>query len=403
MENIISNLSVWGVIAMLFTAFRVSMTIFQAATFDRGLRVGKIVLHKFRLFFAVEYKSLIALIISISVLFFVTNGANSMNATLSNTLSSTLTGVFWLFILLMGASLGLAMYLEELMSKIQESSRIQKILYVVFCTNMPISVGTILLGISSNILLFWHYGDLFASNDTLIIAFLSVMMVAFSLVQISYKLWKHSTQYAPMPYQNLLISHERTDILLATLMSIVVLSANIPQNNIKNGIISNDIISNDTHSIIFGLFWAGIMLFSSSLIKTAKILGFIQTNIWQNISLKLVLNVFLAFFAWVLVKHFVPTFWIENYKEISHITIFFVMILGLITSFVNDLSNSFAHQISSKNKSTNKIIQHIISIFVLVLSVGAFLYAYTQAGLLGVMLVLVAMLANLLTELKPTE
>lgn len=388
MENIISNLSVWGVIAMLFTAFRVSMTIFQAATFDRGLRVGKIILHKFRLFFAVEYKSLIALIISISVLFFVTNGTNSMNATLS----STLTGVFWLFILLMGASLGLAMYLEELMSKIQESSRIQKILYVVFCTNMPISVGTILLGISSNILLFWHYGDLFASNDTLIMAFLSVMMVAFSLVQISYKLWKHSTQYAPMPYQNLLISHERTDILLATLMSIVVLSANIPQNNIKN-----DIISNDTHSIIFGLFWGGIILFSSSLIKTAKILGFIQTNIWQNVSLKLVLNVFLAFSAWVSVKHFVPTFWIESYKEISHTTIFFVMILGLITSFVNDLNNSFVHQISSKNQ----IIQHIISIFALLLSVSAFLYAYMQAELLGVMLVLVAMLANLLTELKP--
>ncbi len=389
MENIISNLSVWGVIAMLFTAFRVSMTIFQAATFDRGLRVGKIVLHKFRFFFAVEYKSLIALIISISVLFFVTSGANNTNIILS----STLTGVFWLFILLMGASLGLAMYLEELMSKIQESSRIQKILYVVFCTNMPISVGTILLGISSNILLFWHYGDLFASNDTLIMAFLSVMMVAFSLVQISYKLWKHSTQYAPMPYQNLLISHERTDILLATLMSVVVLSANIPQNNIKN-----DIASNDTHSIIFGLFWAGIMLFSSSLIKTAKILGFIQTNIWQNISLKLVLNIFLAFSAWFFVTHFLPTFWIENHKEISHTTILFVMIFGLITSFVNDLSNSFAYQISFKNK----IIQHIISIFALVLSVGAFLYAYTQAGLLGVMLVLVAMLANLLTELKPT-
>ncbi len=392
MENIISNLSVWGVIAMLFTAFRVSMTIFQAATFDRGLRVGKIILHKFRLFFAVEYKSLIALIISVSVLFFITNGANSMNATLSNTLSSTLTGVFWLFILLMGTSLGLAMYLEALMSKIQESSRIQKILYVVFCTNMPISVGTILLGISSNILLFWHYGDLFASNDTLIMAFLSVMMVAFSLVQISYKLWKHSTQYAPMPYQNLLISHERTDILLATLMSIVVLSANIPQNIIKN-----NIISNDTHSIIFGLLWAGILLFSSSLIKTAKILGFIQTNIWQNISLKIVLNIFLASSAWVSVKYFLPTFWIENHQEVSNTTIFFVMILGLITSFVNDLSNSFAHQINYKNRITS----YIISVFTLLLSVSAFLYAYMHTGLLGIMLVLVAMLANLLTELKP--
>ena len=33
--------------------------------------------------------------------------------------------------------------------------------------------------------------------------------------------------------------------------------------------------------------------------------------------------------------------------------------------------------------------------------ITAFLYAYMQAELLGVMLVLVAMLANLLTELKP--
>lgn len=386
MENIISNLSVWGVMAMLFTAFRVIMSIFQAATFDRGLRVGKIILHKFRLFFAVEYKSLIVLIISISVLFFVTNG-NGMNITLS----STLTGIFWLFILLMGASLGLAMYLEELMGKIQESSRIQKILYIFFCTNMPISVGTILLGISSNILLFWHYGDLFANNDYLITAFLSAMMVAFSLVQISYKLWKHSTQYTPIRYQNLLISHERTDILLATLMSIVVLSATIPQDN--------------THSIIFGLFWAGIILLSSSLVKTAKILGFIQANIWQNISLKLILNLILAFFAWVCITQFIPTFWIENYKEISHKTIFFVMILGLTTSFINDisnclsnfLSNNLTHQISLNSK----IIQHIITTFALLVSVGAFLYAYTQAGLLGVMLVLVAMLANLLTELKP--
>ena len=393
MENIISNLSVWGVVAMLFTAFKVSMTIFQAATFDRGLRVGKIILHKFRLFFAVEYKSLIVLIISISVLFFATNGANSMNATLS----STLTGVFWLFILLMGASLGLAMYLEELMGKIQESSRIQKILYVFFCTNMPISVGTILLGMSGNILLFWYYGNLFANNDLLIMAFLAVMMVAFSLVQISYKLWKHSTQYAPMPYQNLLISHERTDILLATLMSIVVLSANIPQNESQNIIqnISQNIVQNDTHSIVFGLFWAAILLLSSSLIKTAKILGFIQTNIWQNISLKLILNLFLAFFAWISVRHFIPAFWIENHKEMSSATIFFVMILGLASSFINDL----VYQITLKNK----IKQNIITTFALLVSVGTFLYAYTYAGLLGVMLVLVAMLANLLTELRTKE
>ena len=381
MENIISNLSVWGVVAMLFTAFRVSMSIFQAATFDRGLRVGKIILHKFRLFFAVEYKSLIVLIISISVLFFVTSGANGMNATLS----STLTGVFWLFILLMGASLGLSMYLEEIMSKIQESSRIQKILYVFFCTNMPISVGTILLGISSNILLFWHYGDLFVSNDTLIMAFLSVMMVAFSLVQISYKLWKHSTEYTPMPYQNLLISHERTDTLLATLMSIVVLSANISQNN--------------THSIVFGLFWTAIMLFCSSLIKTAKILGFIQPNNWQNLSLKLVLNLFLAFFAWISAKHFLPTFWIENHQEISHTTIFFLMLLGLVTGFFNDIANSFSFQKTFKNQ----IKQNILTTFAILVSVVAFLYAYTQAELLGVMLILVAMLANLLTELKTKE
>ncbi len=377
---------------MLFTAFKVSMTIFQAATFDRGLRVGKIVLHKFRLFFAVEYKSLIVLIISISVLFFLTNGINSTNIVLS----STLTGVFWLFILLMGASLGLAIYLEEIMGKVQESSRVQKLLYVLFCTNMPISVGTILLGIGGNILLFSYYNDLFANNDLLLMAFLSVMMVAFSLVQISYKLWKHSNEYAPMPYQNLLISHERTDILLATLMSVIVLSASISQDFGQN--ISQ---SSSQNTIIFGLFWAGIMLLFSSLIKTAKILGFIQTNIWQNISLKLLLNAFLVFFAWISVKHFLPAFWIENHKEISNMTIFLVMILGLITSFVNDIINTLANTLAYQVK--NKIKQNIITIFVLAVSVGAFLYAYTQAGLLGVMLVLVAMLANLLAELKPAS
>jgi hypothetical protein len=382
MEQLLSQLSVWGMAAMGFTTLRVTWSVLRAKSPNKLNRIFKIFLVKFFQFATTEYKALLMAIVSLLGFYWAESHIILQN---SHSLVFGFTSV-----LLVG-SIALSKFLS--FNTRWENSFITKF----FAHNAPISLAAVLAGsVGVGYLLlqqsFWSIFDL--------LMLFSNICLSASLVILSHRIWQYSTRETSRKFQETWLSVERQESLLASVVCGMFLGAIFQhQQNMEN----KALVSLPVWLCVF------LIVFSVALnvLKSIRLL-----EKWQFLGNFIFKALFLVG-CYFLVMSILPEFWIKNSKNFYALDVLYALLVGVLAGFFSDqtlkvyqfIQNKYTSYFLEKPKQ-HLILTYLIRILVMLLCLasigGAMLLAYQYVGLYGLSMMLIGLLSNLNTQLSIT-
>jgi len=370
MEQVWSNVSLWGVLTVLITSFRV---VRQFLKFESGIKIAqfwRILRYQAVYFIRYEYKIWAVPMLSLVVLVWAGKAVRS----------DILQVFFWANVVWWMANVAIAAFFK---SNHQILARLK---------NTPIS----LISLGGSLLLNAYLLDKyqFSVTDTkAILALLACGFLGTSFVIGSFRLWQYNSSLHPKNMESSLISNERLDVLLITLISSILL-AQMYGNHVSFSVLP--LVLAASFLILFGL--GKMVMLYPHLTKYTK---YTEGGI-------LLASIGLTF---LILNYYLPSSWLKGGISYQKNDLLYTILAGLLVSFFSDkllafyryLQNTYTYYFLNKpifHKVLTYLIRGIITISMIAVSAWGFLYAYKHLELYGLTLVLTSILANINSKIS---
>ncbi|MFN3315906.1 MAG: hypothetical protein ACK40K_03775 [Raineya sp.] len=277
-------------------------------------------------------------------------------------------------------------FVSILLSHTLPKDRFHHLWKILFFENTPLSWGNIWGALLINTYLLHQYHTFFGSLMTLL-ALLACIFLGVGFVLFAYRWWQYGVHFHPSPIKNSLISNERLELLLTTLLSAMMLS---------------QVYGNDSNFALLPLALMGVLIAIFTIVKLLPFQQSIGSLIAIAVSLiciKLLLNLYL------------PTTWLKDGKDYYRSDLLYSLYLGLLMSFSADrlilfykfLQEKYTHYFLDKpifHKIITYFIRGFVTICLVVLISWTILYAYKNLELYGLTLLLIVIFANINSKIS---
>ncbi|MCU0438172.1 MAG: hypothetical protein MUC49_09660 [Raineya sp.] len=370
MEQVWSNVSLWGVLTVLITSFRV---IKQFLKFDSGIKIAqfwRILRYQAIYFIRYEYKIWLVPALCLAVLIWI---GGSVNA-------GVLPVFFWANVAWWIANVGVSYLLKTnhiLLKQLKKT---------------PLSI--ISLGGSLFLNAYLLDNQFFAIHGTKpLLAILASSVLGTSFVIGSFRLWQYNGSLHPKSIESSFISNERLDALLITLICSILL-AQVYGNHINFSLLP--LVLSASFLILFGIgkaianghFWNKYHKYAEGGI--------------------LLISIGLTFGV---LYYYLPASWLKGGMSYQRNDLLYTILAGLLVSFFSDklialyryLQNTYTYYFLDKpifHKVSTYIVRGIITISIIAVISWGFLYAYKHLELYGLTLVLISILTNINSKIS---
>ncbi len=412
MENLVVNMSVWGVVFVLLTTIRIAFRATITTSISRLSVISGLFYEKIHVFLQQAYKPLILSVLSAFVLFVCYKITGDRY--LSMWAGAVMGGVTSIGV---GALLkpGLASFSIDTASY---SQRTHKSVQLLLDEKNINNAGTLFVGLLSLLLVLINYQSTFNWNSYAVLSLLAsfasgasgllLCMHAYEFATTHYILTQHKSPTTSRAVSGKILNDERFDTLLGTLAGAMLLGTTLC--NIS----------------MFQNFWLlaspvllplALTISGVSISSLAATLG--RFNGWKKdpvayLSEKMVSAVIMIISAFFITQHLLPSYWVCNGIEYTAMQVFYAaqagIIGGLLTNKVAQGYKTFHRKYFSYLARKSFRVTMMDSVFHFTISTLSallpiflisipMLFSYQLVGLYGIVIALVAMLANLSTQL----
>ncbi|KOY85876.1 hypothetical protein AD998_06720 [bacterium 336/3] len=370
MEQVWNNVSLWGVLTVLITSFRV---IRQFLKFDSGIKIAqfwRILRYQAVYFIRYEYKIWVVPVLCLTVLAWV---GGSVNA-------SVLSVFFWANVVWWIVNVGISHLFKTNHALLKQIK------------NTPFSILSLGGSLFLNAYLLDNHFFAILGTKTLL-AILASSFLGISFVIGSFRLWQYNDSLHPKNIESSFISNERLDALMITLICSILL-AQVYGNHINFSLLP--LVLSASFLMLFG-------------IGKAMITG----QLWNKYHKyaeggMLLVSIGLTF---GILYYYLPASWLKGGMSYQRNDLLYTILVGLLVSFFSDkliafyryLQNTYTYYFLDQpifHKILTYIVRGAITISIISVISWGFLYAYQHLELYGLTLVLISILTNINSKIS---
>lgn len=368
MEQVWSNVSVWGALTVLFTGVRLLR---QFLKFDSATKIGqlwRILRYQAVHFVRFDYK---IWAVPLLAMLMVTWAGNSVQG-------GVLQVFFWANVVWWLTSVAMSLWLKNIQhpifAKLQTESK-------------PLTIWTLVGALLLNATLIYVYASAFNDAKALLSIIASVFL-GTSFVIGSFRLWQYGMGLHPKSIQSSLLSNERLEALLISTIAAVLLA---------------QVYGNHIYFSILPLVLAALFLVVFGLEKTVLTHRGILKN--EKVSKVLVLMVSMGL-VWLVLHFYLPDFWLRHGQSYQRQDLVYTILMGLLIGTFSDQLISFYRYLQQKytfyfldrpifHKYLTYLLRGFITWCLIMLISWGILYAYRHLELYGLTLVMISLLSNI--------
>lgn len=408
MENLVTNLSVWGIIIVLINTLRISWGISLPEHANQISSSARLVVEKLHFLIKIAYKPLTIFILSAFTLFVCYKITSDKFIALWS--SASLAGVLSIGIsmFLMPGVVSYAFALQSLENKAG------KAINITFKEKNITHGGTLFISLLSLLLVCINYYNNFTWSIYAVLPLIASFAVGASSLLLCMHIYKwiiasgnayNSTMIATSPEK--ILNNDRYDTLAGALVAAMLLGTTFTVNS------------------AFKDFWlpAGAVLLPlilalSGVCISVAFSAFATIKKWQTPKAYLIEKMISAFLmiavTYIFIKLLLPHSWVLNGVEYTSLEVFLAaqtgIIGGLLTNKVTQVYKAVhrkyftylvkkSFDINLLDKVFHFFINTLSTAMPVLLMVFSILLSYYLVGLYGILIALVAMLANITTKL----
>lgn len=407
MENILTNMSIGGIIVVLLTALKM---FFKTSFIDNTTKTSIFIqsaTYKIHIFLQQAYKPFTLYILSAFILFvcYKITGDQYMAMWVSAVIGGVLS-IGFSAVLKSGIG-GLAIGLEN--------KNNQQALNVILDEKRIGNGGTLFICLLSLLIVMVNYQTAYTWNPFTVMSLAASFAVGASGLLLCMHVYEfysggHTTanQRTPARSSTRILSNDRFDALSGTLVAAMLLGTTMCEINTfqKLWLPGSPVIL----PLLLTISGVGISSVASTL---AKVKGWKKDPV-AYLTEKMVSAVAMIIAAFVITQFLLPTYWVCNGTEYTAIQVFYAaqagIIAGLLTNKViqgyHALHRKYfsylakkSFKVSLMDSAFHFMINSVSALLPVLLIVLSIIVSYKMVGLYGIVIALVAMLANISTKL----
>jgi hypothetical protein len=400
MENLLTSMSFWGIAAVFATTSQVVWEYVRYSIRSNSkIPVTSVVTLTQKSLSLVEthYKSLSIFFLSLLTLL-----------VLDSWILPTIRPITYFTILIGAFTYAIKCAIDSWLSE-SYPNQFNSFLAVILDGKNPSQVITLVLSTSSILLLLICYQSILTWTPNLIYNLFAAYALGSSFIQLIFSLSKTPEADSKIADDNFLIHADRKEILTGAVIACVLLGSTFIDIQAFHSQFNG----------LGGLFLPLALALSGTLVSATSAivirLASKQSSQQTLFAEKLVTTLVMILISFIGVKFFLPQVWVFGTTEYSAIQVFYAAQVGLICGLViSKLIHLYemaekifieylylkSYRITAIDKAVHNSLRVFSSVIPLVLLIGAFLLAYHWVGLYGVCIAIVAMQANLRTELS---
>jgi hypothetical protein len=404
MENILTNMSIGGVVVVLLTTLKVILRRSLINNAPKTSLLIQVILHKSHQFLQRAYKSLTLCILSAFVLFVCYKITRDQYMTMW--VSAVIAGVL---------SIGLSAVLKSGMYWIRmgvsQSSKGGAIRIVLDEKHIG-NGGTLFISLVSLLIVLLNYQAAYTWNAFTVMSLAASFAIGASGLLLCMHMYECFSGYAVAGRYSTssarMLSNDRFDALMGTLVAAMLLGTTMCEINSfqRLWLPAGPVVL----PLLLTISGVGISSVAATL---AKIKGWEKEPV-AYLTEKMVSALLMIVAAFVITQYLLPAFWVRNGTEYTSMQVFYAAQAGIIGGLLTNkviqayyaLHRKYFAYLAKKSFSAS-IMDTVFHFFINTIStclpvifiVLSIVFSYKLVGLYGIVIALVAMLANISTQL----